>query len=228
MAERFILLHRDPEDCQEGESPEVGWLGPEAIGNTAKTDFPRETLIGRMIMAKVNHTCMIGTVMRMAIPVEVWGGLQLKRKSFPNQFVIQRQAGLTVMIEFSDKQFEQDSLHDARIEEFLVRGDCVQLRLKLDTGKRLKCVLEGVRESVARGSTSYTIIDEFEVLKLNSMNVYEAIRTMRELDADAIRGTDQSASDTWTRDGLIWVKVIPSQGMAFQAVCRAFSVEADP
>ena len=132
------------------------------------------------------------------------------------------------MTEFSDKQFEQDLLHDARIEEFLFRGDCVQFRLKLDTGKRCKCVLDGVRDSVARGSIGCTIIDEFEVLKLNSVNVYEAIRTMRELDADAIRGSDQSASDAWARDGLIWVKVIPSQGMAFQAVCRAFSVEAAP
>lgn len=228
MAERFILLHLDPEVCREGENPEVGWSDLEETETTAKTDFPNEMLIGRMIMVKVDRMCMIGTVMQMATRVEVWGGLHRKMKSFPNQFEIPRQAGLTEMTEFAGEQFEQASLHDARIEDFLVRGDCVQFRLKLDTGKRFKCVLDEVWDCVARGNIGHTIIDDFEVLRLNSINVFEAIRSMRELDADAIRGADQSVSEAWAREGLMWVKVIPSHGMAFQAVCRAFSIEADP
>ena len=131
------------------------------------------------------------------------------------------------MSEFSDEQLELTALHDARIEEILVRGDCVQFELKLDTGNRFKCILDGVRDSVARGNMGCTIIDELEVFKLSSVNVYEAIHSMRELDGDAIRGTDQSVSDAWAREGLTWVKLIPSQGMAFQAVCRSFCVEAD-
>ena len=106
-----------------------------------------------------------------------------------------------------------------------MRGDCVQLGLILDTGKRARCLLDGVYDCVARGNVGHTIIDDLEVLRLNSANVHTAIRSMRELDADAIRGLDQSVGDVWTREGLTWVKLIPAQGMAFQAVCRSFRKE---
>ena len=129
------------------------------------------------------------------------------------------------MTDLTDEQFELNAVHDARVEEFFVLGDRVQLGLILDTGKRARCLLDGVYDCVARGNVSHTIIDDFEVLRLNSANVHTAICSMRELDADAIRGLHQSVGDVWTREGLTWVKLIPAQGMAFQAVCRSFRME---
>lgn len=129
------------------------------------------------------------------------------------------------MTEPTDEQFKLSALHDARVEEFVVRGDYVQLGLILDTGKRARCLLEGVYDCVARGNVNHTIIDDIEVLRLNSANVHTAIRSMRELDTGAIRGLEQSVSDVWTREGLTWVMLIPAQGMAFQAVCRSFRIE---
>ena len=129
------------------------------------------------------------------------------------------------MTDLTDQQFELSILHDARVEEFVFRGDCVQLGLTLDTGKRARGLLDGVYDCVARGNVAHTIIDDLEVLRLNSTNVQAAVRSMRALDADAIRGLDRSIGDVWTREGLTWVKLIPSQGMAFQAACRSFRMK---